>query len=250
MTNFTITETGELMFDGDLRESEVVKTATMLTLESPEEATVQVLNNLGDCIRHGNCELPIKHFRAIMKALLILVNSTQNEVVIAVLKVLTKIMRSEEMKNTWINFLELLLLKIIDCYKMSKETSREIDFILPRIAGHLPFEATFNILYSVIGTGEYPTNLCAIKLLTELIAAKGNEISDKQLDSIMSILALRTDENQSMVRKAAVFCIVRLYVLLGEDRVRPKFSLLNSSKIRLLDVYIAKTQQSMSKQTS
>lgn len=58
-----------------------------------------------------------------MKALLILVNSTQNEVVIGVLKVLTKIMRSEPMKLTWLNFLELLLLKIIDCYKMSKEVS-------------------------------------------------------------------------------------------------------------------------------
>lgn len=70
------------------------------------------------------------------------------------------------------------------------KTSREIDFILPRIAGHLPFEPTFNILYSIIGTGEYPTNLCAIKLLTELIAVQGSEISDKQLDAIMSVLAL------------------------------------------------------------
>lgn len=58
-----------------------------------------------------------------MKALLILVNSPQNEVVIAVLKILTKIMRSDAMKTTWLNFLELLLLKIIDCYKMSKEVS-------------------------------------------------------------------------------------------------------------------------------
>lgn len=58
-----------------------------------------------------------------MKALLILVDSKQHEVVIAVIKVLTKIMRSEPMKLTWLNFLELLLLKIIDCYKMSKEVS-------------------------------------------------------------------------------------------------------------------------------
>lgn len=58
-----------------------------------------------------------------MKALLILVDSSHNEVVIAVIKVLTKIMRSEPMKLTWLNFLELLLLKIIDCYKMSKEVS-------------------------------------------------------------------------------------------------------------------------------
>ncbi|XP_037035812.1 CLIP-associating protein isoform X11 [Bradysia coprophila] len=250
VANFVVSQTGELIFDGDLEESEIVKTATMLSLDSPTDATLQVLNNLGDCIRHGNCELPIKHFKAIMKALLILVDSPQHEIVIAVIKVLAKIMRSEPMKLTWLNFLELLLLKIIDCYKMSKETSREIDFILPRIANHLPFEPTFNILYSIIGTGEYPTNLCAIKLLTELVDAKGTGITDKQLDSIMSVLALRTDENQSMVRKAAVFCIVRLYVRLGEERVRPKFSLLNSSKIRLLDVYIAKYQQQSLKQSS
>ncbi|KAG4077169.1 hypothetical protein HA402_016156 [Bradysia odoriphaga] len=250
VANFVVSQTGELIFDGDLEESEIVKTATMLSLDSPTDATLQVLNNLGDCIRHGNCELPIKHFKAIMKALLILVDSPQHEIVIAVIKVLAKIMRSEPMKLTWLNFLELLLLKIIDCYKMSKETSREIDFILPRIANHLPFEPTFNILYSIIGTGEYPTNLCAIKLLTELVDAKGTGITDKQLDSIMSVLALRTDENQSMVRKAAVFCIVRLYVRLGEERVRPKFSLLNSSKIRLLDVYIAKYQQQLQKQSS
>lgn len=63
VANFAISPSGELIFDGDLKESEVVKTATMLSLDSPEEATIQVLNNLGDCIRHGNCELPIKHFR-------------------------------------------------------------------------------------------------------------------------------------------------------------------------------------------
>ncbi|KAG4077272.1 hypothetical protein HA402_009901 [Bradysia odoriphaga] len=250
VANFVVSQTGELIFDGDLEESEIVKTATMLSLDSPTDATIQVLNNLGDCIRHGNCELPIKHFKAIMKALLILVDSPQHKIVIAVIKVLAKIMRSEPMKLTWLNFLEMLLLKIIDCYKMSKETSREIDFILPRIANHLPFEPTFNILYSIIGTGEYPTNLCAIKLLTELVDAKGTGITDKQLDSIMSVLALRTDKNQSMVRKATVFCIVRLYVRLGEERVRPKFSLLNSSKIRLLDVYIAKYQQQLHKHSS
>lgn len=35
-----------------------------------------------------------------------------------------------------------------------------------------------------------------------------------------------------MVRKAAVFCIVKLYSVMGEEKVKPKFSLLNASKIR------------------
>lgn len=35
-----------------------------------------------------------------------------------------------------------------------------------------------------------------------------------------------------MVRKAAVFCMVELYVVMGEEKVKPKFALLNASKIR------------------
>uniref|UniRef100_A0A2M4DQH0 Putative secreted protein n=1 Tax=Anopheles darlingi TaxID=43151 RepID=A0A2M4DQH0_ANODA len=34
------------------------------------------------------------------------------------------------MKACWSKFLELILLKIIDCYKISKEVSREIDTIV------------------------------------------------------------------------------------------------------------------------
>lgn len=40
------------------------------------------------------------------------------------------------------------------------------------------------------------------------------------------------DVEESMVRKAAVFCIVKLYFVMGEDKVKPKFALLNASKVR------------------
>lgn len=72
------------------------------------------------------------------------------------------------------------------------------------------------------------------------------------------------DDSQSMVRKAAVFCMVELYIVMGEEKVKPKFALLNASKIRyapifksskldlstlfyisrLLNVYIAKSMSS------
>lgn len=71
------------------------------------------------------------------------------------------------------------------------------------------------------------------------------------------------DVEESMVRKAAVFCIVKLYFVMGEEKVKPKFALLNASKVRwvflkhyveasvryegtfrsrLLNVYISKNQ--------
>jgi CLIP-associating protein 1/2 len=43
------------------------------------------------------------------------------------------------------------------------------------------------------------------------------------------------DVEESMVRKAAVFCIVKLYFVMGEEKVKPKFALLNASKVRYDD---------------
>jgi hypothetical protein len=54
-----------LMDLGGLRESEVVKQAISIqSLENSDpEYISQVLVNLMTCIRHGNCELPIKNFK-------------------------------------------------------------------------------------------------------------------------------------------------------------------------------------------
>lgn len=41
-----------------------------------------------------------------------------------------------------------------------------------------------------------------------------------------------TDNTCSLVRKEAVFCIVKLYVVMGEEMVKPKLTVLPPSKIR------------------
>lgn len=132
------------------------------------------------------------------------------------------------------------------------QVSREIDSIITNIAGVLPVDSTINILNPVIATGEFPSNLCALKILKELAEKQGRDFNDSHLDSLMpniarvssfdmvlwevvSILSISlqlTDDEESMVRKAAVFCIVKLYFVMGEEKVKPKFALLNSSKIR------------------
>lgn len=59
--------------------------------------------------------------RAIMKLLLALLDSQQTDIVLAVIHTLSKVLRSDQMKSSWSNFLELILLKIIDCYKTHKD---------------------------------------------------------------------------------------------------------------------------------
>ncbi|XP_014095622.1 CLIP-associating protein [Bactrocera oleae] len=238
--NYTVASNGELLLENGLTESEIIRAACALKADMPVEQIQQALANLEICIKGGNCELPNKHFRAIMKMLLGLLDSQTADVMIAVISVLGKIVRSTKMKETWINFLELILLRIINCYQHSKETAREIDLIIPRIVSSLPLNATINIVNPVIATSCYPLNLCAVKLLTELADRHGAELTELHLDSIFPNLARLTDDGESMVRKAAVFCIVKLYIVMGEEKVKPKLSVLNPSKVRLLNVYIDK----------
>ncbi|XP_017477631.1 PREDICTED: CLIP-associating protein [Rhagoletis zephyria] len=242
--NYTVASNGEIVLESGLTESEIIRVACGLKPDMPVDQLQQALANLEICIKGGNCELPNKHFRAIMKMLLGLLESQTADVMIAVISVLGKIVRSTKMKDTWINFLELILLRIINCYPHSKETAREIDLIIPRIVSSLPLNATINIVNPVIATSCYPMNLCAVKLLTELADRHGAELTEFHLDSIFPNLARLTDDSESMVRKAAVFCIVKLYIVMGEEKVKPKLSVLNPSKVRLLNVYIDKQRGS------
>ncbi|XP_016984508.1 LOW QUALITY PROTEIN: CLIP-associating protein [Drosophila rhopaloa] len=244
--SLNMAENGELILASDLMESEVVRVALTLTKDQPVELLQTSLTNLGICIKGGNCELPNKHFRSIMRMLLNILEAEHTDVVIAGLHVLSKIMRSNKMRHNWMHFLELILLKIIQCYQHSKEALRDIDSMIPRIAPSLPLDLSINIVNPVIATGEFPTNLCAIKILLEVTEHHGSEITDAHLDIVFPNLARSADDTQSMVRKAAVFCIVKLYFVLGEEKVKPKLSVLNPSKVRLLNVYIEKQRNCIS----
>lgn len=235
-----IAENGELILPGNLHESEVIRVALSLNKDQPVQQLQTSLTNLGICIRGGNCELPNKHFKSIMRMLLNMLEAEHTDVLIAGLQVLRKIVRSEKMRHNWLNFLELILLKIINCYQHSKEAIREIDTMIQRIAPALPLDLTINIVNPVIATGTFPENMCAIKILLEVTEHHGSEITDAHLEMIFPNLARSADDSQSMVRKAAVFCIVKLYIVLGEDKLKPKLAIMNPSKVRLLNVYIDK----------
>ncbi|XP_055708280.1 CLIP-associating protein isoform X2 [Phlebotomus papatasi] len=233
-------QNGEVIIEKTLRESDIVQAAIMLKMDTPPATVSQILNNLSACITHGNCKLPIQHFKSIMKMLLNILQSTDVIILKSAIRALCKVVRSEAMKPCWIHFLELIILKIIDSYRTHREVSTFIEVYIPNIAAVLPLDLSINIINPVIATGEFPTNLCAVKILTELASKQGENFTEHHLDVIMPNIALLTDDNHSMVRKAAVFCIVKLYLVMGEEIVKPKFSMLTGSKVRLLNVYINK----------
>lgn len=69
------------------------------------------------------------------------------------------------------------------------QVAAKIDEILKPIANVLPVDGTINILNPVIATGEFPTNLIAIKLLTELVTNQSEKITDVHIDNVMPNIA-------------------------------------------------------------
>lgn len=61
--------------------------------------------------------------------------------------------------------------------------------IITRVAGVLPLDPSINILNPVIATGEYPSNLCALKFIYELVGVAGEELTDQHLDCILPNIA-------------------------------------------------------------
>lgn len=48
---------------GGAKESDIIKSAIILSVDTPQEVITQTLADLSTCIKLGNCELPIKHFK-------------------------------------------------------------------------------------------------------------------------------------------------------------------------------------------
>ena len=67
--------------------------------------------------------------------------------------------------------------------------AREIEIIIYKIAPILPLDTSINILNPVIATGEFPSNICALKILTDLTDKQGKELTDNHLDIIMPNIA-------------------------------------------------------------
>lgn len=61
----------------------------------------------------------------------------------------------------------------------------------------LPVDASINILNPVIATGEFPNNLCALKILRDLADQQGKDFNDSHLVTLMPNIA-RVRKNTSI----------------------------------------------------
>jgi CLIP-associating protein 1/2 len=130
------------------------------------------------------------------------------------------------------NYIELTILKLIEKFKESppNELSKLVEEVICTAARCLPPEPCARVLKPLIETADYPKNLIAIRMMQKTIDQMDADLCDRLLLDILNALLIAWDSPHSPVRKASVFCLVSVYMVIGES-LRPHLNNLSSSKV-------------------
>ena len=146
-------------------------------------------------------------------------------------------------------FSEHVLIRLLDC---GRDSSREValaaeEALLLLLSISDPHRC-MAVLVPVVMREEPPTLQLALRLMAKLMG----HFSQSQLLSILPQLLPPLFESfknpNADVRKAVVFCLVDMYVVLGEQ-LTPHLSSLTTSQLKLVTIYINKTTRSRTRRT-
>lgn len=203
------------------------------------------LNRLKEIIRDGPSEVLIKNFKKIIKVVLKLLMDSEPIIREQAIILITCLVQKPEMVTCFYNFTELIILKILnmccDPCKPVVKVAEECSFAL---SVSLQPETVVRVITPLISAKEFPVNLMAIKMMTKLVDMNGSPPVAAHMKEIMPGLLQGYDNPDSAVRKSAVFCMVSLHKVFGEHEFAPYISSLNGAKLKLLNLYIERAQQS------
>ncbi|XP_050313911.1 CLIP-associating protein 1-A isoform X2 [Anthonomus grandis grandis] len=231
---------------GDIKDSkaivkEVIEKCCIDHVTPPNEKR-NLLSQLLDIIRQGHIEAVVEHFKKLLRIWIDHLSSPDFQSRLIVLKTLAAIFQNPHMRSSWESFVELIIIQVLKAHSDERrEVIREAEATAASMVV-CPFDTIVSTLGPLIRTSPYPEDLGAIKMLTKLVEANPDEITDKHLEHIMPGIIKSTDHNESPVRKSSIFCMVALYKAVGEERMAPYTASLTGSKIKLLKVYIDKSR--------
>lgn len=132
---------------------------------------------------------------------------------------------------------------VLNAHKDSqKEVARVAEEAAGTIAKNLPPEVCLQALSPVLRDAEFPVNLAALKMTIKVVEDIDSETVGENLSDIVPGLIRCYDHVESSVRKASVFCLVAIHSAVGEETLMPHLAELSGTKMKLLNLYIKRSQ--------
>ncbi|XP_070175270.1 CLIP-associating protein 1-like isoform X12 [Littorina saxatilis] len=187
-----------------------------------------------------------EHFKSILLILIETFGDTDKTMRMDALIVFRSILKRQAPRFR--DYAELTILKICEAHKdpskdpgelQVQRAAEECALVIPNAINP---EQALPILNNIIHTAKFPIHWAAIKMQVEVVKLVPKEVLLRHLPSTVPGLIMGYDDSDSRVRKAAVFCLVNIYMQIGES-LRPYLTDLNSSKMKLLNLYIKRAQE-------
>lgn len=229
---------------GEIKDSEQIISDIIQNCCSPipNEEKCKMISQLHELIKNGQTEHIKKNFKKVLRILINALIEKDTTLQVAALQTLRTIFQTDDMKECWINFVELITMKVLDAHNDEKrEVMKEAELTAAAMTV-CPFEKIVETVAPIISTSHYPPLLGAIKMLAKLVEAHPDEVADEHLAKIMPGLIKGTDHAESPVRKSSIFCMVALHKAVGEQRLSSYITHLSGSKIKLLRLYIDRSE--------
>ncbi|KAL4229385.1 CLIP-associating protein 1 [Mactra antiquata] len=228
--------------EGSLDQEEMI-TEILRELSNHNERHEERKNTMLSLIkltREGMFELWDGHFKSILLILLETLGDDDIHIRSLALRVLREVLRNQSQRFK--EYAELTMLRILDAHKDSaKEVVRAAEECAATLACYIPPAQSIRILIPIIQAAQTPTNLAAIKMQTKVVEQMSAEELLPILPEAIPGLLKGYDDAESSIRKASVFCLVAIYMVVGEN-LRSYLSDLNGSKIKLLNLYIKRAE--------
>ncbi|XP_018399672.1 PREDICTED: CLIP-associating protein 1-A isoform X2 [Cyphomyrmex costatus] len=234
------------------------------TLQSKVAQTTEKVSALQEFqlyVREGDSSYIKRNFKKVLKVLLDSLSNDGKVVQVEVLQTLIDMLKCSELIESFSSYNELLILKVIYAYKADDQKVDSSSSSGGRSPVHwnaekcaatmamvLKPEQIIHLVSTIIATESYPLNMGAIKMLHKVVEHWGRDAIEPHLAKVMPGLIKAYDDNESAVRKSAVFCMVAIHVAVGEEALKPHLSCLYSSKLKLLNIYIQRAQQQANSQ--
>ncbi|XP_011065866.1 PREDICTED: CLIP-associating protein 1-A isoform X2 [Acromyrmex echinatior] len=234
------------------------------TLQSKVAQTTEKVSALQEFqlyVREGDSSYIKRNFKKVLKVLLDSLSNDGKVIQVEVLQTLIDMLKCSELIESFSSYNELLILKVIYAYKSDDQkvdssggsggrspVHWNAEKCAATMAMVLKPEQIIHLVSTIIATESYPLNMGAIKMLHKVVEHWGREAIEPHLAKVMPGLIKAYDDNESAVRKSAVFCMVAIHVAVGEEVLKPHLSCLYSSKLKLLNIYIQRAQQQANSQ--
>uniref|UniRef100_A0A914W2I6 TOG domain-containing protein n=1 Tax=Plectus sambesii TaxID=2011161 RepID=A0A914W2I6_9BILA len=193
--------------------------------------------------RDGSFTLWDEHFKTILLLLIETLGDSDFEIRSQALRVLKEICLSQAARFR--DYAELTVMRVLEAHKDGeKEVVRSAEECASVLATHLPPHVCLRVLNPVISNEGMPKLLAAIKMITRVIELLSPDEIERILPDVVPGVVSAFESQDSSVRKASCLCLVSLHNSIGEEPLQPFLSLLNSSKVKLLHLYIKRAQTS------